>query len=441
MAYKLWDRYSPESLARGVQDAKGRLFLSSLGQRNLKHVEFLHEGVDTIRQLYTGILKPHVLEHIKQTYELGPSNKLIHVLGRDWLIGSGGSSGYRYRLQDGDDGVILFVCSRYAVESSDNSHLKIELSPHYIDAKSSKTIQSEIDLLAARLLDNSKPSGCAIHICVDLQGWQPQKDFADQLITRSTRRVDHRGISDFSVDIAGVSAVYGNSQSFLFGSAGGLQFSLYRKDLQAKAADKIHFWESTWARRTWDDFKPIYDPAKPVWRFEFRFHQTVIKEFSESVQQQLLSFFDLVPHLTGLFRYALGNFRLNAVSSSASKNASFYRGVYIDPMWQLLMQNIEILGPHTNFFYKRKRRKPGQFGLRNLGNAVGNLTSLYAAKGFGVRQSLKCLKNSGIWEDHLAYYRSKYDDFRCVSDEVIERFFAGELDIKLRERVLRGVAV
>ncbi len=440
MSFKTWERYSLASLVLGEQDSKGRLFLSSIGQRNLAAVSFLHEGVDTIRQLYEGVLKPDVLEHIKRVYDLGPSHRFIHVLGRDWLLGSGGSSGFRYRLQDSDTGVILFISSRYALETTKHSHFKIELSPHFIDSRSDVMIQGYMDTLATRLLVSSKPVGCAVHLCVDLQGWQPSKDFADMLVTRSRRRVDHRSLSGVEYNLSEIAAVYGNSQSFLFGTASNLQFSLYQKDLQAKSIDKMHFWEAVWQRRTREDFKPIYDSSKPVWRFEFRFHQTVIKEFSESLQQSLLTFSDLVSHLTGLFRYALGNFRLNAVSSSVSSSSSFYRGVYIDPMWQLLMQDVEILRPGADLYYKRKRKQPGQGGLRNLWLSVGNLTTLYARKGFTPVQAVKCLKNSGIWEDQLEYYRSKYEDLRGVCDDVIEKFAIKQMKSKLLERTLQGVA-
>lgn len=102
MTFKTWDRYSIDSLSSGVQDSRGRLFLSSLGQRNLSAVNFLHEGVDTIRQLYQGILKADVLEQIKRFYELGPARRLVYLLGCNWLLGSGGSSGFQYRLQDNE---------------------------------------------------------------------------------------------------------------------------------------------------------------------------------------------------------------------------------------------------------------------------------------------------------------------------------------------------
>lgn len=441
MAVKTWDRFSFDSLVEGRQDPRGRLFLSGLGQRNLSAVTLLHEGVDTIRQLYEGVLRSHVLEEIKRVYDLGPSHRLIHVLGHDWILGSGGASGYRYRLQNNDLGVILFISSRYVIETTQHSHLKIELSPHFIDGKSSKRIQDEMDLLAVRLLGFSKPSGCAIHLCVDVQGWEPSKDFADLLITRSRRCVEHRGISEVEFQLSEIATIYGGSQSFLFGSASNLQFSLYRKDLQAKAVDKTHFWEAMWKRRTDENFKPLYDESKPVWRFEFRFHHSVIKQFSESNHKDMLSFVDLVPHLTCFFRYALGNFRLNAVSSSVSGSSSFYRGVYIDPMWQLLMQDVEILAPCSSFNYQRIRKPPGRGGLRNLWNAVGNLTSLYAAKEFDAFKAVKCLIQSGIWEDFLIYYRRKYDDLKDVRDSIIEDRIRFDMERKLLERRCEGAAV
>lgn len=441
MSFKEWERYSIGSLSEGCQDPRGRLFLSSLGQRNLSPVTLLHEGVDTVRQLYEGVLKPDVLEEIKRVYELGPAHRLIHVLGRDWLLGSGGASGFRYRLQDSDTGVILFVASRYSLESTQHSHLKIELSPHFIDGRDVKMIQGYMDVLAARLLIALKPSSCAVHLCVDVQGWEPPKNFADLLITRSRRRVEHRGISSVEFDLSELASVYGNGQSFLFGGAGGLQFSMYRKDLQARAVDKLDFWEGVWCRRTDEMFKPLYDESKPVWRFEFRFHQSVIEQFSEKNQEPLASFFELIPHLTGFFRYALANFRLNAVSSSASSNASFYRGVYIDPMWQLLMQDVDFKGPKSHFIYKRKQKKPGQGRLRNLWLAVGNLKSLYARKGFTAVQAVKCLIESGIWEEYCAYYRAKFEDLKYVSDSVLKGLILSDMDQALKERCLAGAAV
>lgn len=440
MKYKVWDRCSVSSLSVGDRDSKGRLFVSSFDKIDMSSVTFLHEGVDTVKQLYSGVLKPDLLEQIKRVYDLGRSHRLIAVLGREWLLGSGGSSGFRYRLQDSDTGIILFVGSRYALETTKHSHLKIELSPHFIDSRSESMIQGYMNNLASRLLDVPEPVGCAVHICVDFQGWEPPKNFSDILITRSRQKIDHKGISEINMSLSSFAVVYGHFETFLFGCADGLQCTLYRKDIQIKATGKVDFWESVWNRRSDQNFESFYDSSKPVWRLEFRFHHTVIKEFSDSVEQNLLSFVDLVPHLTGLFRYALGNFRLNAVSSSASSKSLFYRGVYIDPMWQLLIEDVKFFGLKANLIYKRKRDVLGQGGIRNLCLSVGNLTSIYARKGFTPLQSVKFLKNSGIWEDQLSYYRNKFPDIAHLKDSGVENFILKDIGIRLKERTLRGIA-
>lgn len=438
MASKFWDRYSFESLSMGETDPSGRLFLSTLGQVNLKAAQFLHEGVDTIRQLYSGIIKPEIYEHLAYAYDLPMTGnrRLITLLGREWLFGSGGKSGYQYRLQDNDLGLIVFIKSRYALETTQHSHLKIELSPHFIDGRDPKSIQGYMNTLASRLLFTPQPVGVSVHLCVDVQGWHPRRGLADDLITHSRRRVDHRGISSAEFDLSELATVYGASQSFLFGSASGLQFSLYRKDLQAKAVDKVHFWESVWNRRTDEDFKSLYDPSQPVWRFEFRYHHSVINEFSRDQGESLQTFSDLIPHLTNLFQYGLRSFRLNAVSAASSGKSSCYRGVYIDPFWQLLIQDIQILAPRSYLIPKRVRKQPGKGGVKNLMLAVGNSLSIHARNGLGPSEAVKCLMQSGLWTDYVAYHRSKID--QVVSDELILKRITEKVEEGLRIRTLQG---
>ena len=435
MAYETWDRYSLASLAENKQDSRGRLFLSNLGQQNLGAVTLLHEGVDTIRQLYHGLLKPDVLDELKASWELGPGSggrgRLVNLLGREWLLGSGGKSGYRYRLQDNNLGLILFIHSRYAVETVPDSHLKIELSPHFIDERKTGSIQGYMNNLAACLLVDPRPTGCAVHICVDVQGWQPPKGFADLLVTRSKRRVDHRGISEAEFSMSELATVYGASQSYLFGLASGLQFSLYRKDLQVKAIDKLHFWQSVWERRTDEYFKPLYDPEKPVWRFEFRFHHSVINEFGDFIHEPLHTFTDVVDHLTGLLRYGLENFRLHPVSASGRPSKT-----YIDPMWQLLLQDVQVHGPDPGLDYRRSRKGPGMGNMRNVRNVVGNMLSLYACYGISPLDAVKLLMQSGIWEDIKVMIRSKFK--QVMTDDQVKARFTDQVTEGLRIRTLCG---
>jgi len=432
MSYKLWSRYSFSSLASQSEDPIGRLFLSGLGQVDLSGVTFLHEGVDTVRQIYQGVLKSDLLAEIQSAYDLGPSNRLFSFMGRRWILGSGGKSGYRFRLQNNEIGIILFIGSRYVDLASVGSHFKIDLSPHFIDSRRASHIQGYMDTLSSRLLVCPKPAGCSVHLCVDVQGWTPPEDFFDLLVTRSRRRINHVGVGSVEFDLNEIASVYGNAQSYLFGSASGLQFSLYRKDLQAQAVDKIHFSQDVWNRRTDENFKPLYQSGQSVWRFEFRYHHSVVNDFSEFVGERMSTFSDLVPHLTGLFRYALGNFRLNSFSSAASRKSMSYRGVYIDPMWQLLLQDVVILAPDSGFFYRRPKKRPGVGGVKNVLLAVGNLLSIYARNGFDPVQSFDFLVKSGIFNDYAEYVRSRYrlPNMQAVQSKIFEKITVG-LEIRL----------
>ncbi|HRD67116.1 MAG TPA: hypothetical protein PKY50_13300, partial [Candidatus Competibacter sp.] len=152
--------------------------------------------------------------------------------------------------------------------------------------------------------------------------------------------------------------------------------------------------------------------------------------------ESINTFTALVSHLTGLFRYGLTSFRLNAVSSLASKNASFYRGLYIDPFWQLLMQDVQILAPDSGLTYKRQSKKPGQGGRKNLLLAVGNLMSIHARNGLTPAQSLQCLMSAGLWQDYVEYIRSSIN--QVVSDKVIESKVLERVTESLKLRVFQG---
>lgn len=164
----------------------------------------------------------------------------------------------------------------------------------------------------------------------------------------------------------------------------------------------------------------------------------MINQFAEGLGKPLQTFLDVLPHLNGLFRYGLGNFRLNAVSSASSRSSSFYRGVYIDPMWQLLLQDVEFYAPDPGLSYKRVSKKPGQGGLKNIHLAVGNLLSVYARKRFTPWQAVKALQHSGIWEEYAAYFRSKFD--QVLTDNVLVQKVAEVVAEGLQVRTLAGAA-
>ena len=418
---KTWERFSVESLSEGTSDDRGRLFISPLGQVDLSGVRLLRAGVDTIRQLYSGECQPDVFDVIKEKYDSG-FKQTMELGDITWLIGSGGASGYRYRLQNSDLGLICFFGSRYAEPDKTGSHLKIEVSPHYIDRRSVKEIAKHLYLVSRFFLDCPTPTGCAVHIALDLQGWEPPKDFESRFICRSKRRASFEGLDRVEFDnVSEISAIYGNRESFLFGSASALQFAMYRKDTEAKKRDKMHFWSNVWDRSSGGILSPetAYQPDLPVWRLELRYHQSVIQEFGMGIGEELLSFEAVSKHLTGLWRKGMDCYRLDSSRT------------YIDPAWQLFSEDVTVIQPDTGLIYKRARKAPGLGNEKNIALALGNLLTIYARNRFTAKQAMEYLKNSGMWWDLKEYFHN-----RMMGLEELHRFVEDGLNL----RRLQGVA-
>lgn len=404
-AVKLWERYSMASLLEGRQDDKGGLFLSELGQVDLSGVRVLHHGLDTVRQLFKGFLVPSVVADIESLYLQG-FGECIELGGHVWVVGSGGASGYQFRLQNSDLGLIIFLKSRYAELVDSGSHLKIEASPHWIVERSSEEMKRDFDRLAACFFSRFEMAGVSVHMCCDVQGWEPPANFSDSLVTRARRMVSHEGGNVVYMDLGEVALRFNRGQSYQFGSASSVQMAVYRKDLQAKATDKLDFWRSRWLTQRDDELNPFYVEGQPVWRVEVRFHHSVIQDFSRGYASQLENGFSIVEgiwsgiagiseHLQGLWKYGLESFRLEMTQGTKR---------YLAPFWQFLLQDVIFSNPKGDFVYLRVKKTPGLGNEKNLMLAVGNLMSVYARNRFTAQYAFECLKKSGIYDDLYNYF-------------------------------------
>ncbi len=432
---KAWERYSLESLADNTTDARGRLFLSELGQVNLEGVQVLHSGLDTIKQLYSGELRLELLQEVERLYGEG-FGECLEVGGHVWMLGSGGASGYQFRLQNSDLGLIVFLKSRYAENDKAFSHLKIECSPHWLHARSVETMKRELDALADCFLHGQQGSGVAVHMCVDVQGWAPPANLSDRLVTRARRVLSHDSCKVLYWDMGEVALRYNQGQSYLFGSASSVQMAVYRKDVQAKAIDKLDFWQSVWNKAAGNELEQsAYDPSAPVWRIEVRFHHSVLADFGRgaaaqleygaSLQAGIWSHIQGVSgHLTGLWQYGLNSFRLEAQGEKASQR-------YLDPFWQLLLDDVLFLKPVGELLYKRVKKTPGLGNEKNLMLAVGTLLSVYARHRFTPKQAFNCLKASGIYDDLCAYMERRANaDYRNFRESDLFEFVAKALQLR-----------
>jgi len=336
-------------------------------------------------------------------------------------------------LQNSDLGLIIFLKSRFAELLDDASHLKVEASPHWLVERSAAEMKRDFDALATVFMDRFDVAGVAVHMCVDVQGWEPPVGFSDHLVTRARRIVSHQSGNVMYMDLGEVATRYNKGQSYLFGSAASVQLAVYRKDLQAKAVDKLDFWRSRWSMAGKEDFSSVYDESLPVWRLELRFHHSVIQDFARGYASQLEHGFSIVEsiwsgiagvagHLQGLWRYGLESFRLEDTQGTKR---------YLSPFWQFIRDDLSFGCPVGDFIYKRVKKTPGIGNEKNLMLAVGNLLSVYARNRFTADYAFDCIKKSGIYDDLYNYFANRFGRRAlCVNESDIYQFVQKALQLR-----------
>ncbi len=137
----------------------GRLFFDSMTARitDLSNVRILACSVDTVRQLYRGLIRPEIMSLFDKP------GTIVDFAGQRWHSGRvSKDSGYQYKLQNADLGIILLVKNFNAKIENIGPHLKIEVSPHAIDTFSPERLQERLDYYASHVLTNVERNQCAI---------------------------------------------------------------------------------------------------------------------------------------------------------------------------------------------------------------------------------------------------------------------------------------
>lgn len=408
----------------GLPSKQGRIFVcpQTAAITDLSGVRILHAGVDTVRQLYRGKLRAGVLS-------LFESTKLVRFCGHDWFPGRvGRDSGYQYRLQNNDLGLILLIKNFNVSELDNGPHLKIEASPHLIASMGASELQTLMNTLAIDVLEDLQPNQCAVHLAVDLQGWQPPKDVVDRMHCRSNRVRTISGIDE--IEWHSKSSTYGDGETYMFGSASGIQLCLYNKTRQARAIDKLDYWQDVWRKsdNPFDGADPLnYDPAQDVWRIEVRFHHSIIGQFamgSYSVGTDRAidtsMFNQIIPHLDGLWQYGLSAFRL--LDYSKPRGAKVYAAV-----WTLLSDDVSF-SVNTALHdteYRRAYKTAGGFSGKNVELFMGNMVSLLARERIGAKKAFDRLKEWECWPVISEHFKNKgkteRDVYRWLRDKLAER--------------------
>jgi len=381
----------------------GRLFFDSMTARitDLSNVRILACSVDTVRQLYRGLIRPEIMCLFEKP------GTIVDFAGQRWHSGRvSKDSGYQYKLQNADLGIILLAKNFNAKLENIGPHLKIEVSPHAIDTFSPERLQERLDYYASHVLTNVERNQCAVHLALDLQGWQPPADLVARMHCRARAARDISGIKEIQWTLE--SATYGKGQSYLFGSAGGVQLGIYNKTEQARAIDKLDYWEGVWKRRdSFDETDPDnYNPEQDVWRVELRYHHSVIQQFaSGSVDLhtgaaiETNSYAAFAPHLDGLWRYGLRQFKLLA------------RPGYFEPIWTLIRDDVRVDLPVDSLVdeteYKRQYKTSRGFSGKNVELFLGNFVSLLARERVGAKKAFYRLKEWECWPVIRDHYASK----------------------------------
>ncbi len=412
---------------------KAGCFFNTKEMFDLSDARFLHAGVDTIKQLFNCLLRSEVLGKLAQQYEVYPG-AAIELGGVDWQVTrSSKKSGYQWILKNLDEGFVVLLKSFYADEILNASHVKIEVTPQCIYENTPESLSNRLREVAGIFATQVKECGIAAHIAVDMKGFKVPADFEARLVAKAKRQYRINNISNIQMSLNEVAAVYGNGQTYTFGSASALQFCLYEKDQEIIKSDKVDFWERIWSKTpSVDDVMvPEYQSGDRVHRFEMRFHHSIIREFcNASVNEKtgevlaINSFLDLSEHLSALWKYALNNFRLQ------------HSATYIDPMWQMLIEDVLIYPPAPDWFYKRGKKPPSQNSRRNVAFWLGNVIKLMARKRFTVGHACQWILSAGLDEDLADYFGvfqfGYHDELRMCLHEFVRE--------KMERHILEGVA-
>ncbi|WP_077528831.1 hypothetical protein [Vreelandella utahensis] len=368
---------------------EGRLFVDpgNATVRDMSDVRILSFRPDTVRQLYRGKLKADVLDLF---HEPG----LVTFMGKRWHAGRiSRDSGYQYKLQNADLGILLLIKSFHANKETEGNHLKIELSPQFLHSYSEQEVQQRIDELAQGVLENWCHGGCAVHIAADVQGWEPPSDFEARLHCRSKKVRTYNGLDEWDIDSHAVR--YGRGESFLFGAPNQTQLAVYNKTDEARAGDKLDYWRNVWNQ------SGEYDPEEAVYRIEIRYHHNVVNQFARATVDHetgelfdLTSYEGLYPHLTGLWGYGFRSFRYLA------------RPGWFDPFWTILTR-LRMPEHSDTVEYRRGYKSADGFSGKNIELLLGNFVSCCARWNLSKNKSWQALQDMPFFDMIREHYANK----------------------------------
>lgn len=447
MTFIYSSRFSPESLSVGdVPDPKGRLFFNGAAITDLSNVLICGSSVDTVRQLFDGIPSQRMLDKLEShvqakqdiislydvVYDVLPGTipripVLSKVVYKDstydrWHFSRmGKNSGYRYKLQNNQIGIVILFGSFYSLLDRQGQHLKIELSPHFIESHTTQELWDYLHdsqyAISKLFLSVPEPKGIAVHLACDYQGFDLPADFISKFTTSSRIVRAYDGISHIDIsDLTESTCTYGSSsqaKNYLIGKPVAIQFTAYDKGYESIKSDKIDYFNDQWGHYTEGE----HNPNAVTRRIELRFHHTVIREMGLGLGYSFESFPDIVPYLTDIWRHGMERNRLNQDKK------------HISPFWQLLIEDVKFFHPSKNIQITRKKKDSVDPISRNITSIIGNAITICARKGMKTNAFMAMLRALPIYPEIISYYErrglTEEDLKEQVNDGLLKRKLIG----------------
>ncbi|MBH4330987.1 hypothetical protein I5M72_29985, partial [Pseudomonas aeruginosa] len=149
------------------------------------------------------------------------------------------------------------------------------------------------------------------------------------------------------------------------------------------------------------DGDPAYNPLETVWRIEFRYHHSIVQQFSEGSRMAsgevigCRTYEGLCPHLQGLWNYACEAFR---VLSREGMYDAFWSLISLDARVQV---ECDPLIERTE--YRRYYKTAKGFSGRNCEMFLGQFVSLIARERVPAKKAIESARKLEFWhviEDH-----------------------------------------
>nr|BDD44858.1 hypothetical protein 12 [Piscirickettsiaceae bacterium] len=418
----------------------GLYFFNEHERADLTNFEILHTGIDTLEQKYNGVMNQQLMEqwlfNVVQT-ELGkrlipidyPKKTVVLNKIKMRLSRAPAKSGYRYQLQNNSYGIIIFFGHFHNKEWLTEGSIKIRLSPQFIYREGVEKSAYICDEFADLLLHERVYNGVSSHMCMDVQGWQPEVDFLHNVKTRtrvkralpSAGSIDgHVNLSSPQLDHENIAVRYDREMSFLLGKSNSGQMAIYSKLEEAKKSNKFEFWETVYRQNL------QYDETKDVFRIEGRLPASVLSKLGEPEKggtgecYNIQSIHDLIPHIPALWRYCLYDlFRYQYPDSNV-----------VRPEWQFLAEAPFMDLQDSEYKYQRvKVTQTGSDSDRNISQLLGHLAAYCAKEDVSNEQIEQLIYNFPQRNVINKYFRNKGLNQEQWIAEFIEKVEDKRLDL------------